>query len=195
MVFVDRVTPQFIPLDAWITALCELHLCKYLTWWTQNQTCNLLISIPNPMEGKFSGILLTARLESAYIRHQGQNITKIFSSTDSMDSLAIKHHQMINTTKIMTWILCEYCDVYIMLHHNRVVKLHTNMNPMTTYNWLNYMIKYRIFVHQFHTVSYNSMSAYHPGLNFISYICEHTYFKNPALWSSSTYTSLYDPIY
>ena len=38
----DIITTQDRPIDFLITALHEVHLRKYLKWWTQDQTCNLL---------------------------------------------------------------------------------------------------------------------------------------------------------
>ena len=82
------------------------------------------------MAEKVSVILLTARLVSSSIPHQGQNITILFASKGFMTPINIKHHQIINTHK-MRLIMSKSHDAYTVLHHDRARKI-VDKIPMTT---------------------------------------------------------------
>ena len=95
------------------------------------------------MVEKVSYILLTMWLVSASILRQGQNITNSFALTGSMDPLAIKHHQMINTSKM---IRRGSCDVYNVLHNNYSGGFLTTIPPKNIYTWIDYMEKDRVIL-------------------------------------------------
>ena len=98
--FMDMITPQARPLDVLITALHDIHLCKKFDMVdTRSNICNLLISTPNLMVDKLSGILLSLQLVSPCTLHQGQKTTKLSTFTYSIGPLTIKNHKMINTTE------------------------------------------------------------------------------------------------
>ena len=82
------------------------------------------------MAEKVSDILLNAPLDSDSILHQGHNIKYFFSSTGYMDPLTTKHHQIINTEKIMRR---EYNDVYNVLYPNCTGILSTEIFYTTMY--------------------------------------------------------------
>ena len=140
-----------------------------------------MISNPNLVADKVSGVLFTKWLVSAYIFHKGRNITNFFASTGSVDPLIIKYHQIINTTKIMRLMLSKSCGLYNVCHRYRSFNFHTKINPMTVHTWLGFMRKDRVIIHPFHTVLYNLINLYHPFVNLILYVCNHTYYKKSCL--------------
>ena len=115
---------------------------RNLTWRTQYQTCTFLISNSSLMGEKVSEMLLTAQLESSYILHQGQNITNYFTLTGSMDPLAIKHHRMVKTSKMMRR---ESLDEYDVLYTDFAGTLNTRIFPTSMYTLLNYIKCYVLF--------------------------------------------------
>ena len=74
----DRINLQARPLGVLITSLHELHVRKKLKWCTQEQTCNLLTSIPNLMVEKVSEISLIVPLVYDYILSQDHFIINNF---------------------------------------------------------------------------------------------------------------------
>ena len=94
------------------------------------------------MGEKVSEMLLTAQLESSYILRQGQNITNYFTLTGSMDPLAIKHHRMVKTSKMMRR---ESLDEYDVLYTDFAGTLNTRIFPTSMYTLLNYIKCYVLF--------------------------------------------------
>ena len=106
ILFSDMITPQDIPLDFLINALHNIQICKHLTWLTHDQTCNLLKSTPNPMEGKVSGILLAVWFASAS--------TVYLEMTHGLDfktptfPLVVYKSVAVLTSRIHIWIFFLY---------------------------------------------------------------------------------------
>ena len=90
-VLVDRITPRYIPLDFLITAINELHPIKKLKWWTQDQTCNLMTSIPNLMVEKSLLNLIDCNIGQFMIQ-----ITSILSKNNKSE---IKKDKSIQCTQ------------------------------------------------------------------------------------------------
>ena len=109
------ITPQASPLDALITTLHDIYLCRKF---------DMVGTISNMQLADINSkpILLTAWLVSASILQQGQNIKNFFHLIGSMDTPTIKHHQMLNIPQIMRR---DDRDVYNVLHPDCTRKLWT----------------------------------------------------------------------
>ena len=110
----------------------------------------------NPYVGKFSVVLLTELLVSAYILPQYQNITNFFASTGSMDPLSAKHHHMINPQKQYIYILRDSFEVYNVLLHNGAGKFHTKLHTSNQNDYINITLLHEkiLRVHKYPSYSY-----------------------------------------
>ena len=104
----------------WLLLYMSFISARYLTWWTQDQTYNLLMSTSNIMADKVLAILFIKRLVSASIFPQDQIITNTFSSTVSMDPITINHSHMINPSKNILYLSFEVYNVFL---HDCVEKI------------------------------------------------------------------------
>ena len=112
-----------------------LILVKKLTWWTQYQICNLLISDLNPTEEIISGISLTLKLASSYILHQDPKIKHLSAYKGTTDPLNIKVQYHDKPDKKTTCILCKYYKVYNVLYHNFVSSMYTGKHTSHPNNY------------------------------------------------------------
>ena len=93
-----------MPLYVLIISLHELHPCNKYDMVDIRSNMQIYDLNSKPHGINVSEILLTSWLDSASILHQGQNITKLFTSTGFMNPLIIKTHLMILGSSIITTI-------------------------------------------------------------------------------------------
>ena len=96
-VLVDRITPQYRPIDVLITAIHELHLQNIFEMVDTISNMQLSDPTPIPMVEKVSVISLNTPLDPASTLLQGYNTTKSSAFTGFMDSPT----SMINTARMM----------------------------------------------------------------------------------------------